>query len=202
MARPKSPTVDQEKLDSFLELFDDGPLDLGLTLRLADFARMKKNGELTPAAASFELLSIIVEYGDKGEANCEQIDRLFREKHPSVRIPLRILEPLAAGWKRYTSGETGRQLHEALRIGGSGQGDRFAERMNKSRQDFAAAFFIEFIRAQLAERGQDLSLEKTYAEYAEKSGVSASRLKRAYEARIDDVRAVNELLGFPIKPPE
>lgn len=202
MANPKSPHTDPEKLDAFLERFGGDSKDFFLFIKLANLGRMRRKKELSDAAISFELLSIILEQIEGGQISLEDWNCLVENNDEMISIPLRHIKPLADGWTRYTSGEKGLELNEALNIGSSGQGRSLAKTVIKHRRDFRTAFWIEFSRSQSADRGQAMSIEKTIDEFAEKSGTSRSQLKRAYYARIDDVRAVNEILGFPIILPE
>lgn len=219
MAKPKPPRIDLEKLQTFLDRFDENPGLLLFLLRIADLREIRQKKKLPDTAIAFELINVVVDSIDSGQVPPELWNQLIEDEGPSVSIPLRHLKPLSEGWARYTSGDKGISLSDALNItgkrAGHQQGARIADTVRTQRGDFAAAFKIEFLRAYWAEEGEDLALEKAIGEFArklaegrywEKEGKKPPkdmerRLRRAYYARIDEVRAAIEMLGIPIKPP-
>lgn len=203
MAKPKTPRPDsQEKLDDFLSNYEERSGLLNLLLQTDAVGKLYQRKEISESARSLELVMNLVEGIDDGELSEDDWNSLVSDDTASVNIPISLLRPIAAGWKKFSSGEAGYSLSDALKLGKSRQGERIAASIKSDREKFVFAFKIELIRFFSALEGDKISIETAIGKFSEASGVEDGRLKKAYNERIEDVRAINERLGFPILPPE
>lgn len=201
MAKPKIPRPSsREDLDAFLSTYEERSGLLRLLLETDALGKLHKK-KISDSARTLELIRILVEKIDVSGLSTDVWDSLISDDDESVRIPLRFLRPIAMGWEKFTSGEPGYSLSDALKLG-SIQGGRIAQSIKADREQFVLAFKIELIRFFAALDGNEMSLEATILDFSEKSGVSESKLRKAHTARIKDVRTINERLGFPITPPK
>ena len=100
-----------------------------------------------------------------------------------VPVPWWIINFIAEGWERYRQASPGRALGECFDLEGGGQGKLPAKDvLPKVIRDQALAREVIQIRLQAKKKGIKLSLEKVFAEVAEKYGLSSDTVRRAYRS--------------------
>jgi len=144
-----------------------------------------QKGEIPHELVSLEILhGIATLYATHGFSNDAIMDAIPVEtwRDEAVSVPLPILVKLMDAWGRYKNAPSGTTLGECLNVEGAGQGRTPArdhlERMRAERK-LARAAIAEYL-ASGTPNSVPMAQSAVFATIAERNGVSADTVKRAY----------------------
>lgn len=141
------PQIDRDKLSEFLVEYEkesDRFLIDYLYLRL----RMKK-GDIPPAAASFELITTLVEHWESDSAVKSDWESLTARMEDCILVPKHHLEAIANGWTEFLKTGSEIDLAKAFKLidpKKNNQGMQWKNTIVKAPDEFALAYLVAQMR--------------------------------------------------------
>lgn len=194
--KPRGRSVEPKALAELNEAVIDPEL-LRLARRFEIFEALRKDGVLNEPFIALEALGAFAGAKAAGRTETDLRSCWAEEWGPeTITVPLSLVLAIRDGWGDYKTAPPGKNLGEALKIEGGGQGRRtMKDRLNAIDRDRGLANAVESKYLQIEGAPDSMTLEEALSEVAEERGLSFETVKTAHDLHKSAIRRELEEFG-------